>query len=151
MFVIQFAVCMDQSFLWSCRHTAGGIAFFPTLLSACEQFLVASISSGADDDLDNSRAFVCIHLHVLNGGFLVQPTVGGDAHLLRMLSYSKHKNTERKKNSSHLNWGLLRSTLRSKICFPVEFTISSSTAFISSSRPRSSKADMGSTLGSVNW
>lgn len=64
---------------------AGRIALLPTLPSACEQFLVASISSGADDDLDDSRAFICIHLHVLDGGFLVQPTVDEDAHSLWML------------------------------------------------------------------
>lgn len=64
--------------------------------------------------------------------------------------HSKRNNTVRE-TSSHLNWGVLRSTLRSKMCFPVEFTISPSTAFFSSSRPRPSEADMGSAWGSVNW
>lgn len=56
-----------------------------------------------------------------------------------------------KRNGSHLNWGELRSTLRSRICFPVELTISSSTAFFSSSSPRPSRADVGSARGSASW
>lgn len=144
-YTVSGTVCMEQSFLQSCSR----IALLPTLLSACKQFLVASISGGADDDLDDGRAFVRIHPHVLDCGLLVQPTVDEGARLLWMVSYSKLKNAVRK-NSSHLNCGVLRSTSRSKMCFPVEFTICSSTAFFSSSRPRSSRADMGSTWGSVN-
>lgn len=63
-------------------RAAWRIPLLLSLLSAREQFLVASVSGGADDDLDDSRAFICIHLHVLNGCFLVQPAVGEEAHLL---------------------------------------------------------------------
>lgn len=63
-------------------RAAWRIPLLLSLLSGREQFLVASVSGGADDDLDDSRAFICIHLHVLNGCFLVQPAVGEEAHLL---------------------------------------------------------------------
>lgn len=63
-------------------RAAWRIPLLLSLLSAREQFLVASVGGGADDDLDDSRAFICIHLHVLNGCFLVQPAVGEEAHLL---------------------------------------------------------------------
>lgn len=118
----------------------------PGLLSTCEQFPVAPQSSGADDDLDNSWSLICIHLHVLDGGLFVQPTEDEEACLVWILL---HLYTVI--NSSHLNWGVLRSTLRSKMCFPVQFTILFSTAFLSSSRPRSSKADMGSAPHSADW
>lgn len=63
-------------------RAAWRIPLLLSLLSARKQFLVASVSGGADDDLDDSRAFICIHLHVLNGCFLVQPAVGEEANLL---------------------------------------------------------------------
>lgn len=120
-----------------------------TLLSPWEQLLVTSISRGADDDLDDSRSVICIHLHILDSSLLVEPTKDKDAQWLQTLPYWRAQNTGTSR--SHLNWGLLRSTLSSKTCFPVEFRISASTAFFSSPRPCPSRAEMGSTWGSVNW
>lgn len=62
-----------------------------------------------------------------------------------------HRGWNHAGEDGHLNWGPLRSTLRPSTCFPVDFTISVSTAIFSSSRPRPSRADTSSALGSVNW
>lgn len=47
------------------------------------------------------------------------------------------------------SWGLLRSTLRDKICFPVDFIMPSSTLCCRSSKPSSFSAEIGKQSGSV--
>lgn len=134
-------------FNWGTVHFYFCYLALPPLSSASKQLLVAPMSSGADDDLDNGRTFVCIHLHVLNGGLFVQPAVEKHTHvttrapLIQMIRWHRQ---------SHLSWGELRLTLRSKICFPVAFKISSSTASFSCSKPLPSRADIGRAASSAD-
>lgn len=81
------------------------------------------------------------------------PWLACTANCIYRKTTSEHESKvgRKRKTSTHLNWGVLRSTLRFRMCFPVQFTISSSTAFFSSSSPRPCRADMDSAPGSESW